>query len=254
MSASEARDGAHAWRPVRLHARDEDAFEAQMLLNLVHDALRGGSGASHSVVGTGAMREPALSLRLELHGNRTRNVLLVPLYRGWPFDQETAGRIAREGRAEDADVLDAVVRIADLCVDPMPEWDDAQARETVRERTAALLAVCSALVASTDPRLDPYRTADGHVDVDRSDDQDGRVTTLVLDPDMAGDDMRAEDVVSSETMAAALASDPFDVSLTGAGSCDRTWLVQRIDSDDGLTASSSECDPMDVMRTIRAAA
>lgn len=257
-------DEGMKWRPVRIHADDDDAFDVQMLLNEIERRLREGSGASHSFVATNMMREASVSLRLVLEDQGRTSTILVPLYEGWPFPATLARSIVRDRldherpkgapmgyMAKIDDVLAAIARIADLCADPLPLWDDEQNAAAMRERMDACLDVCAMLDASSDPRIEAYRASKGHIDVDRSDDYDGSVTTLILDPDMAGDDRRVDDLIDPLVMNAILATDPFDVALTSAGHLTRTWRIGRIGPDDGIVCSSSDCDPMDVLRRLR---
>jgi hypothetical protein len=258
-------DDTMKWRTVRVHADDDDAFDVQMLLNDIERRLREGSGTSHSFVATATMREASVSLRLVLDEEGRRSTLLVPLYEGWPFPEDLTRTIVRDrldhqrpkgapiGHMADVDdVLAAIARIADLCADALPIWDDDQNAAALKERMDACLDVCAMLHASTDPRIEAYRASNGHVDVDRSDDYDGSVTTLILDPEMAGDDRHADDLVDPVVMNAILARDPFDVALTSAGNLTRTWKMGRIGPDEGITCSSSDCDPMDLLRRLRA--
>lgn len=257
-------DDGMKWRPVRIHADRDDAFDVRMLLNDIERRLRGESGASHSFVATTTMREASVSLRLVLDEEGRTSTFLVPLYEGWPFATALTRSIVRDRldherpdgaplghMAKIDDVLAAVARIADLCADALPIWDDDQNAAALKERMDACLDVCAMLHASTDPHIEAYRASSGHVDVDRSDDYDGSVTTLMLDPEMAGDDRHVDDLIDPFVMNAILASDPFDVALTSAGHLTRTWRIGRIGPDDGITCSSSDCDPMDVLRRLR---
>lgn len=257
-------DNGMKWRPVRIHADDDDAYDVQMLLNEIERKIREGSGASHSFVATSMMREASVSLRLVLGDEVPGSTLLVPLYEGWPFPSALTRSIVHDRldheRPEGApighmaavdDVLDAIARIAELCADPLPPWDQDQNTAAMKERVDACLDVCAMLAASADPRIEAYRTSDGHIDVDRSDDYDGSVVTLMLDPDMAGDDQGVHDLIEPMIMNAILASDPFDVALSSAGHLKRAWRINRVGPDDGIVCSSSDCDPMDVLRRLR---
>lgn len=246
------------WRPVRIHAESEDAFDAQMLLCCIETCLLDGRGASYSFERTQGSHEPTVSMRLVLDGGRTHDTLLVPLYQGWPFtvavtkDIMSAYGDGTSGR--DAvtveDVITAVNRMADLCVGPLPLWDDEQHSAALADREEAAMYVCAILSASEHPDLGAYRSKDGHFDVDRSDDYDGTVTTLVLDPEMAGDDRTVQDLVGDDAMARILAKDPFDVSLTSRGRDTRTWVIGIVGPRDGIVVSSNGVDPMTVLRRL----
>jgi len=250
------------WRPVRLHAEDEDAFDAQMLLCNVEDRLLKGSGASYSFVETRAKGEPAFSLRLALDGGRNHSVILVPLYEGWPLSRARTKAVVADLTSGSPDmvevplseIVEAACRVADLCVDPMPLWDQDMERAAIEERAEVALNVCAALCAGADPGLDAYRSKDGHFDVDRSDDYDGSVTTLVLDPEMAGDDRAVDDLIDASVLAKVLEMDPFDVGLSSLGRDSRTWSIGSVGPKDGITVTSAECGPMEVLRRLHALA
>jgi hypothetical protein len=247
-----------SWRPVRIHAEGEDAFDAQMLLCCIETCLLDGRGASYSFERTQGSHEPSVSLRLVLDGGRSHDTLLVPLYQGWPFTvavtkdimsaygDGTSGRDAVTVK----DVITAVNRIGDLCVDPLPLWDQEQHDAALDERSEAAMYVCALLSASEHPDLDAYRSRDGHFDVDRSDGYDGTVTTLVLDPDMAGDDRTIQGLVEDAMMARILSKDPFDVGLGSRGRDSRTWSIGMVGPRDGIVVSSKEVDPMTILRRL----
>lgn len=251
-----------SWRPVRLHAEDEDAFDAQMLLCNVEDRLLKGSGASYSFVETKAKGEPAFSLRLALDGGRNHSVMLVPLYEGWPLSTARTKAVVSDLLSDSPsdeevpldEIVEAICRVGDLCVDPLPLWDQDMERAAVEERCEVAVNVCAALCAGADPRLDAYRSKNGHFDVDRSDDYDGSVTTLMLDPDMAGDDRSVDDLVDPSVLARVLAMDPFDVALSSLGRDSRTWRIGAVGPKDGITVSSSDCGPMEILRRLHALA
>lgn len=71
-----------SWRPVRIHAEGEDAFDAQMLLCCIETCLVDGRGASYSFERTQSSHKPSVSMRLVLDGGRTHDTLLVPMYHG----------------------------------------------------------------------------------------------------------------------------------------------------------------------------
>jgi hypothetical protein len=251
-----------SWRPVRLHAEDEDAFDAQMLLCSIEDRLLKGSGASYSFVDTKARGEPSFSLRLTLDGGRDHSTILVPLYEGWPLSGSRTRSLVSDLLSDPSDVpevplseiVEAACRVADLCVDPLATWDQETEAAVLEERCEAALNVCAALCAGADPRLDAYRSRHDHFDVDRSDDYDGAVTTLLLDPEMAGDDRTVEDLVDPSVLAKVLAMDPFHVALTSLGRNSRTWRIGAVGPKDGITVSSADCGAMDILRRLHALA